>query len=72
MTNHEAPDLLYGLEAIASHLGMSARQARHRALTGLIPTFKMERTVCARRSTLTAWLAEQEAKAREPKAPVGV
>ena len=58
------PDLLYGLHAIAGHLGMTPRQAKHRALTKLIPTFKIERTVCARRSSLDAWIAEQEVKAQ--------
>ena len=65
MMDSGRPDLLYGLDAIAGHLGMTPRQAKHRALTKLIPTFKIERTVCARRSSLDAWLSEQEAKARQ-------
>ena len=57
-------DLLYGLEAIGSYLRMTPRQAKHRALSGQLPTFKMGRNTCARRSTLNTWLAEQEAAAR--------
>ena len=49
-----ASDLLYGLEAIASYLRMTHRQAKHRALQGQIPTFKIGRNVCARRAGLNA------------------
>lgn len=59
--NDEASDLLYGLNAIAAYLRMRPRQAKHRALRGEIPTFKMGRSVCARKATLKAWLADREA-----------
>ncbi|WP_454917275.1 helix-turn-helix transcriptional regulator [Xanthobacter sediminis] len=59
----EESDLLYGVPAIAEFLGRTEKQARHRVEAGIIPTFKMPgaRSVCARRSTLTAWLADLEA-----------
>ena len=57
-------DLLYGMEAIASHLGMGKRAALWQHEQGKLPTFKMGRTVCARRSALAAYFAEQEAAAR--------
>lgn len=53
------PDLLHGYAAIAAHLGLTARQAEQMAANGL-PTFKVGRTVCARRSTLAQHFAEQE------------
>ncbi len=53
-------DLLYGAIAIARFLGIMPRQTRHLSFTGRIPTFKIGRNVCARKSTLTAWLEQQE------------
>lgn len=64
-TGAAAPDLLYGLEAIGAHVGLTARQVEHLVGKGEIPTFKMGRTVCARRSTLASHFAAQEAAARE-------
>lgn len=58
-------DLLYGVDAIASHLALTKRQALHLHEKGEIPTFKMGRTVCARRSTLAKHFASQEAAASE-------
>lgn len=66
MTTTDASDLLYGFKAIGKYLQISARQAQHRASEGGIPTFKMGHTVCSRRSTLDAWIAEREAAARKP------
>lgn len=60
----DAPDLLTGIAAIADHLGWTKRQALHQHETGLIPTFKQGRIVCARRSTLAKHFAEQEKAAR--------
>lgn len=57
-------DLLYGMTAIGDHLGLTARQAEHLAAKGVIPTFKLGGTVCARRSTLAKHFAEQERLAR--------
>ncbi|MEH3117092.1 MAG: DNA-binding protein [Methylorubrum populi] len=63
MSDTTTTDLLNGVEAIAKYLRMTPRQVRHRALTGEIPTFKIGRTVCARESSLTSWLAAAEAAA---------
>ncbi|GGC70755.1 DNA-binding protein [Chelatococcus reniformis] len=57
-------DLLSGWIAIGKHLGMKPDAARHLARTSGLPTFKLGKTVCARRSTLNAWLAEREAAGR--------
>jgi hypothetical protein len=57
-------DLLYGALPISRHLGLTERQVRHLHETGRMPSFKVGHIVCARRSTLNTWLAEQEAKAR--------
>lgn len=58
-------DLLTGHEEIAGHLGWTVRQTKHRDSAGELPTFRMGggRTVYARKSTLAAYFAEQEAKA---------
>ena len=61
-------DLLHGVPAIAAFMGLEERQARHLADTTNIPTFKIGGRICARRSSLRAWLAECEAKARTPSA----
>lgn len=52
-------DFLAGYEAIGEFLGWTARQVKHRALTGQLPIFKMGRTPCATKSGLRAWLSEQ-------------
>ena len=73
MEKNDPVDMLHGTDAIAGHLGMTARQLRHRAGAGELPTFKLGRIVCATRSGLNAWLAKQEAKAlaaRAAPAPV--
>ena len=57
-------DLLYGVPAIARFLRLRERQARHRIDNGTIPTFRLDGTICARESSLNAWLAEREAAAR--------
>src|SRR4051794_23346845 len=46
----EASDLLYGSRAIARYLGLTERQAAHRIAAGVIPHFKIEGTVCARKA----------------------
>lgn len=61
----ERADLLYGVPAIAEYMRLTARQVYHLKDSGAIPTFTLDgiSTVCARRSTINAWLADQEAKA---------
>ncbi|KAB0570593.1 DNA-binding protein [Brucella pituitosa] len=60
----EGADLLYGAVPIANFLGITEKQARHRIETGHIPTFRIGGTICSRRTSLRAWLADMEAKAR--------
>ena len=57
-----APDLLYGIHAIAEFLGIKERAAYHLCETKRMPFFKIGKTVCARRSTLAARIAELEAE----------
>jgi len=64
MTGNADSDLLYGVPAIAGHLGLTDRTVYHLHGKGKIPTFKMGKVVCARRSSLATWLSEQEAAAR--------
>jgi predicted DNA-binding transcriptional regulator AlpA len=62
--NDNAGELLIGAPAIAAALGIRRRQVYKLQDAGILPTFKLGGSVAARRSTLTAWLAEQEQKAR--------
>jgi hypothetical protein len=55
--------LLYGLAAIGAAIGITERQAEHLVTKGELPTFKLGRIVCARRSTLARHFAAQEAAA---------
>lgn len=63
-----APDLLYGVKAIGTFLGLTERQAQHRIDGGTIPTFRLggktRGTICARRATLRAWLSALERQAQ--------
>ena len=53
-------DLLYGVPAIAKHLNLGDQQVYHLASNGRLPTFKIGRRICARISSLNAWLDQQE------------
>ncbi len=61
--NEAQSDLLHGVQAIALHLSMTRKQVYHLHERSQLPTFKMGRTVCARRSTLAKHFAAQEAAA---------
>jgi len=61
----EGGDLLYGVASIAEHLGITERRALYLKEKGAIPTFRIDKTICARRSTLTAWPADMERRAIE-------
>ena len=56
------PDLLYGVPRIAAFLGIGVKATYHLVERNRIPTFRMGKTVCARRSTLAAKIAELEAE----------
>lgn len=62
-TARQPPEVLNGYAEIAECLNITPRQAEHWATAKLIPTFKMGRKVCARRSAILATLAKREADA---------
>lgn len=55
-----ADDLLRGADAIAAFLGFPRRSVYHAVTKNHLPHFRLGETVCARKSTLTAWIASQE------------
>lgn len=58
-----APDLLRGADQIAEFLfGDTAerRKVYHLAETSRLPVFRLGALLCARRSVLIAWIADQE------------
>jgi hypothetical protein len=59
--NHIPADLLLGADAISKFLGITRRQAYRLTYDNVIPTFKAGGTVAARKSSLTRWMAAQEA-----------
>jgi hypothetical protein len=42
------PALLYGVSAIAEHIGVAEEATRHLIRKGVLPTFKIGRTIAAR------------------------
>ena len=60
----EVSDVLNGYAEIGKFMGCTERQAEWRCTNGGVPTFKIGRSVCARRSTLRRWMDEQEAAAK--------
>jgi excisionase family DNA binding protein len=61
--NPLSADILRGADAIAKFLGFPRRAIYHLVSKGGLPSFRLGETVCARRSTLTAWIAAQEQRA---------
>jgi len=55
-------DLLMGANAIATFLGVTRRQAYRLCSDAIIPSFHCGGTVAARRSSLSAWMRQAEAK----------
>lgn len=65
-----ADDLLRGAEEIAEFIFGDPRQRRkvyHAAATSRLPTFRLGSMLCARKSTLLRWIAEQESQTGESK-----
>jgi hypothetical protein len=65
-----ADDLLRGAGAIAVFLFGSATERRkvyHLAETSRLPTFHLGSLLCARKSVLLQWIAEQEKRGGQPK-----
>jgi hypothetical protein len=61
-------DVLYGAAAIAGFMGVPRRVVYHLASKSALPVFRMGEIVCARRSTLLAWVEGQEAASRKEAA----
>lgn len=60
-----AGDVLYGAEEIASFLFGDRRYRRRvytRAAKAQLPVFRIGTSICARKSVLLAWMAQQEAR----------
>lgn len=75
MTNTNAAglggDMLRGAEAISEFLfgtGGDRRKVYHLASTGALPCFNLGAVLCARRSVLMQFIAEQEAKGTKSRA----
>lgn len=63
-------DMLRGAGAIADFLfgnREDRRKVYHLAETSRIPVFKMGALICARRSVLLKWIADQEERGLPPK-----
>ncbi|TWF49640.1 excisionase family DNA binding protein [Neorhizobium alkalisoli] len=56
-------DLLMGAPAIAKFLGVTQRQVYRLTYEKIVPHFKLGGTVAARRSSLSAWMKQAEARA---------
>lgn len=70
MTIQES-DILTGHKAIARFLGLSPRQVSWHDEQGNLPTFRIGRTVCARKSTLLQWIEDQEQARRDERKKAG-
>ncbi|MGO4677514.1 helix-turn-helix transcriptional regulator [Bosea sp. 2YAB26] len=72
MTTHDndniATDILRGADAIAAFMGLPRRAIYHAAAKGTLPVFRLGETILARKSTLLAWIADQELAARTQRA----
>jgi excisionase family DNA binding protein len=56
----EQADLLYGVPKIAEFLGLTPKAVYHLVASKRLPSFKIGATVCARRASLLALLAQLE------------
>jgi excisionase family DNA binding protein len=61
-----AHDMLRGADKIAEYLGMERRQIYHLSEKTRLPVFKIGATLCARKSTLMAWIVAQEQRVSAP------
>ena len=50
-------DIITGAAAIGRAVGLSRRRVYTEAAAGRLPVFRLGATLCAKRSSLTAWLA---------------
>lgn len=56
----EDTELLVGHKAIALFLGLSPRQVSWHDEQGRLPTFRVGKSVCARKVKLLEWIEQQE------------
>ena len=56
-------EMLYGVRAIAAHLGVKPRQALRLVELKRIPHWREGRVICSSVASLSAWLTEREAEA---------
>lgn len=61
-------ELLVGHKAIARFLGLSPRFVSWHDEQGRLPTFRVGKSVCARKSTMRQWLDQMEQNGMETKA----
>ena len=54
------PALLHTAEGIAAYIGMPVDATRHLIAKRVLPTFRIGRTVVARRESIDRWIVEQE------------
>lgn len=59
-----ADDILRGADEIAAFIGENPRAVYYAIKKGKIPHFRIGENIRARKSSLLAWIAEQEASAR--------
>lgn len=63
MNSEPRPDLMTGYKEIGDHIGMTERQTEHLLnVYPQFPKFYLGRKVCALRSKVDAWLADQAAQ----------
>lgn len=63
-------DVLYGMPAIAQAFGWRTRQPEHLKDAHGLPTFKVGKTVFARRSAAADWLRAREAAGKTGRTDV--
>lgn len=67
--NSAGADLLYGVAAIAAHMGLTERQVRHLMAEHSFPSFKIGATVCSNRSTIDEWSRTLESSSTDLENP---
>ena len=67
MTASSPDDVLYGVPAIAAAFRLKDRQVYHLKAQHGLPTYKVGKTVCARRGAVAAWFAAREAEAQRTR-----
>ncbi|MCJ8053873.1 DNA-binding protein [Shinella curvata] len=65
MDTTEKADLLYGVPAISAYLSLTDHQVYNLHRRKLLPTFKLGKIVCLRRSDVGPWLDRQARAATE-------